>query len=404
MVFTFAAGFSRNRVSVPVAVGVAVVLRVAFAALTSRPYTPTDVQKYFHLTANLVLNGQDPVQDLAGRQWNFLELMPFVHVAELKTGLPWVYAVKIVPIIADCVTVWIISRLATSDARNRALQYAVNPLSLLVVSLHGQVEPIALALALGGILMLRARRPFPAGVLLGAAVAAKTWPVLILVAVLPLRDIRRAGRIVLGAAVVPVICLLVGMAVLDTKPFTALGKIVSYSSFVEDWTWSGTLIALGHHHSWIGYNSPVSLVTSLFMLTSVVIVLVLLRNRPPQIRVMAALAAVLIVTSGFGVQYLLWPLPLVVAISQRWRLAYIASAGGWAAAFYLSPAAKSVLHPFLAGMSWLPATVLFLVIAEQVGPVNLSSSWLRLRQFKAARTSVRPAPDATENDPVELRP
>ncbi|QNK82761.1 glycosyltransferase family 87 protein [Nakamurella sp. PAMC28650] len=382
---TFAAGFTRNRVPVAVSVGVAVVVRVAFAALTSVAYTPIDVRQYFRQTANLVLLGQDPLHDMPGRQWNFLELMPFVHAAELRTGLPWVYAVKIVPIIADCVIVWIVSRLASSDGRNRALQYAFNPLSLLVVALHGQVEPIALALALGGVLVLRARRPLLGGVLIGAAVAAKTWPVLILLTVLPLRSPSRIVRILIGSALVPVLCLLLGVALLDTSPISDLKRMASYSSFVQLWTWSGVLVQLGRHRNLSEYNSPLSGLSSAFMVISVVIVLILLRRRAPEIRTMAALSAVLIVTSGFGVQYLMWALPLIVAISDRWRFTYILTAGGWAAAFYLSPATKSVLNPYLAGLSWLPATLLFLVIAEQVQKEGLTAMLPRLRRL------VRPA-------------
>lgn len=91
----------------------------------------------------------------------------------------------------------LVARFATRDERTRALQYAVNPLSLLVVALHGQVEPVALAFALGGILLIKSGRPVAGGVLLGVAVAARTWPVIILLAVLPLRDLPRLVRIVL---------------------------------------------------------------------------------------------------------------------------------------------------------------------------------------------------------------
>lgn len=364
---------------------VAAIVRVGFAALVSVRYTPVDVRNYFHTTGELILQGKDPVHDMPGRQWNFLELMPFIHAAEIKTGLPWVYAVKMAPIIADVVIVWLVSRLAGQDNRNRALQYAFNPLSLLVASLHGQVEPVALALALGGLLVLRRQRPMLAGVLLGAAVAAKTWPVLILLTALPLRNPSRLVRIVIGSAMVPLVCLLLGVAFLDTSPVTDLKKMASYSSYVETWTWSGIIVQLGRHLDLARYNSPLSTLSSVMMAISVIVVLLLLRKRAPEIRAMAALSAVLIVTSGFGTQYLMWSLPLIVAISDRWRFTYILTAGGWAATSYLSPAAKSVLDPFLAGLSWLPATVLFLVIAEQIKKDGPESMLPFIRRFRRAR-------------------
>lgn len=394
---TFGAGFTGNRVPVAASMAIAAIVRIGFAAVVSVRYTPLDVRSFFRTTGELILQGKDPVHDMPGRQWNFLQLMPFIHAAEIKTGLPWVYAVKIAPIIADVVIVFLISRLADRDHRNRALQYAFNPLSLLVVSLHGQVEPVALALALGGLLVLRRQRPVLAGILLGAAVAAKTWPVLILLTTLPLRNPSRLVRIVIGSAVVPVVCLVLGVMLLDTSPVTDLKKMASYSSYVETWTWSGVLVQLGRHLDLARYNSPLSSLSSVLMAVSVILVLVLLRRRAPEIRAMAALSAVLIVTSGFGTQYLMWTLPLIVALSDRWRFTYILTAGSWAAINYLSPAAKSVRDPFLAGLSWLPATILFLVIAEQVKKDGLVSlpTWLG-RFGRPGRTAVGAGPDVEE--------
>jgi hypothetical protein len=359
-----AAGYSGNRVPVAVSVAVAAALRITFALMTSTRFTPWDVALYFRSTAEAILHGRDPLMTLPGREWNFLELMPYVHALELRSGLPWVFAVKIAPIGADLVLVWIVSRLAGPEGRTRALQYAVNPLSLLVASLHGQVEPVALALALGGVLLLRKERPVLAGVLLGAAVAAKTWPIVILVAVLPLRKPRRAAKIVAASAVVPAACLASGVLFLDTNVPHALSRLISYSGFVYNWTWSGTWLMLGHKGT--GYDSQLSGIGSLLIVAGVAITLWLLRRHPPEARALGALAAVLVCTAGFGNQYLFWVLPLVVALSARWRNQYAIAASVWAAIAYLNPFGTLGTREYLIGLSWLPAAFLVAVIAEQV--------------------------------------
>jgi hypothetical protein len=290
--------------------------------------------------------------------------MPYVHALELKSGLPWVIAVKITPIAADLVLVWIVSRLAGADGRTRALQYAVSPLSLLVVSLHGQVEPVALALALGGVLLLKKDRPVLAGLLLGAAVAAKTWPILILIAVLPLRLLRRIAQILAGSAVVPVACVASGVIFLHTDAGHAFGKIVSYSGFVCNWTWSGTWLILGHRGA--GYGSPLSGGASLLTVAGVAAALWLLRRHPPEVRALGALAAVLICTAGFGTQYLFWVLPLTIALSARWRNHYVIGATVWASLAYLTPFGAILTRDCLIGLSWLLAGLLVAIIVEQV--------------------------------------
>ena len=362
---TVLAGFSGNRIPVAWSVAVAAVLRIAFAALTSRKYTPPDVARYFRTTAELLLQGKDPVHDMSGRQWNFLELMPAIHAVELRSGLPWVYAVKIAPILADVVLVALVARFAVHDGPTRALQYAVNPLSLLVASLHGQVEPVALALALGGILLIKNGRPVLGGVLLGAAVAAKTWPVVILLAVLPLRDLRRLVRIVAGAAVVPLACLILGVLFLDTRPLTDLRHMASYSSFVNLWTWSGTIISLGVKNV-SQYDSSLAPVGSLLIAAGVTVTLWLLRRSAPEVRALGVLCAVLICTAGFGYQYLLWMLPLMMALSGPIRTWYVVAAGGWAAIAYLQPLIPAANGYTLRGLSWLPATLLLMALIELV--------------------------------------
>jgi hypothetical protein len=357
-------GRSRDRVPVAVSVAIAAVLQIVFAIMTSRNYTPRDTRVYFRATGQLVLHGHDPLQSLPGRQWNFLELMPYVHAAELRTGLPWVYAVKIAPIVADLVLVWLVARLASRDGRTRALQFAVNPLSLLVVSLHGQVEPVALALALGGILLLRKDRLVLAGILLGAAVAAKTWPLVILVAVLPARRPWRSARILIGSAVVPALCLLSGAVFLGTNIPHALSRVASYSGYVRMWTWTGTWLAVGHPRI-NGYDSPISGLASALIVAGVVITLILLRRRPPEARALGALSAVLLCTAGFGTQYLFWVLPLTLAISGIWRYGYVLAAAAWAAANYLVPSNLPRWINDLRLLSWVPAAMLVAIIVEQ---------------------------------------
>ncbi|GGM06066.1 glycosyltransferase family 87 protein [Nakamurella endophytica] len=354
----------RSRTAVPLGVSVLVgaVLRIGYAALTSRRYTPNDVASYFQSTGRLVLEGRDPVHDLPHRQWNFLELMPWVHAAELQTGLPWVYAVKIAPILCDLVVIVLVARLARSDGPARALQYAVNPLSLLVVSLHGQVEPVALALALGAVVLLRRRWPVLAGVLLGAAVAAKTWPVVILVAVLPLRRPVVALRILVGAAVVPVLCLLSGVLFLDTDPVHDVLHMTSYSSYVSLWTWSAVVIQTVDVKG--GYDSPVGSVGSLLLLAGVAVTLYLLRRRPPEVRAFGVLCAALICTAGFSTQYLMWVLPWAFLLSGPVRLWFVAASTAWGAVFYLHPFPE--YEQYLRGMSWLPWALLVLLLVEQV--------------------------------------
>jgi hypothetical protein len=360
-----AAGWSRNRVPVIISMVIAAALRIAFAVLASG-YTPHDTAVYFREVGSLVLHGREPALYMPYRSWNFLELMPYVFAAEQKTGLAWVDAVKIAPIAADVVLVWIVSRLAAADeGKTRALQYAVNPLSLLIASLHGQVEPVALAFALGGVLVLRARRPVLAGVLLGAAVAAKTWPVLILLAVLPLRRPADLVRILAGSSVVPILCLASGDYFLATNVPRMLARVTSYTGNVLNWTWSAAWLAL-HHRSSGGYLPAVGAVGAALVVIGVAVTLYLLRHHPPEVRALGVLSAALAATAGFGNQYLMWVLPLAIALAGRWRYGYVLAATAWDGIAYLMVSSPSARLTATRLLSWLVAAMLVGLIVEQV--------------------------------------
>ena len=374
-------GVSVGRLSVPIwaSVTIAAAFRVVFTAISSQSFTPNDVRTYFRATGELVLHGEDPLVHLPGREWNFLPLMPYVHALEIKTDRPWVYAVKIAPILADLVVVWLVAELAHDDGRLRALQYAVNPLSLLVVSLHGQVEPVALALSLGGLLAIKRNHACPAGLLFGLAIAAKTWPIIIAVAAIPLTKPRRSLVMITAAVIVPALVMSSGVLFLDTRVGPALGRLVSYQSFVRSWTWSGTLVATGDRAA-LGYHSNVGRLGTALVVLGVATALIVFRHTAAEMRAAAAISAALLCTAGFGPQYLLWPLPLLIALGGRARIGYTLTAAFQAAAFYLAGWA----NPIQVALSWLTCVVLFWALGElwtagAVPPTGMRIGSLRRR-------------------------
>jgi hypothetical protein len=185
------------------------------------------------------------------------------------------------------------------------------------------------------------------------------------VAVLPLRQPRRAAAIVAGSALAPAACLASGAAFLGANVSHTVSRLISYSGFVDNWTWSGTWMLLGHK-SGIGYNSSLIRPAAVLIVAGVATTLWLLRRRPPEVRALGALAAILICTAGFGTQYLFWVLPLTIALSGRWRNQYVIAASAWAAIAYLSPFGPVATRDFLIGLSWLPAALLVAIIAEQL--------------------------------------
>lgn len=235
----FLIGYLR-RWAVPLWAAVLVGIAVRVTVACSREYTPGDVLVHFQQAGQDVWAGQDPLTHLRRNQWNFLPLMPYLFGLELHLGLPWWFASKIVPVLADVAVIALVARLARDGyARRLPLLYALCPVAILISAMHGQVEPVALAFGLGALVLARRWRAGSAGVLGGVAVAAKTWPVVLLVGVLRDTPIRRWWRVALGAALVPLVMLLSSALLLNNSVREVLRVMGRYRSYIGEWGWTG---------------------------------------------------------------------------------------------------------------------------------------------------------------------
>ena len=140
-----------------------------------------DIDSY-HLVTDALLSGQEVYSAVAGRH-PYLPFQMYVMGAMARlaaaTDLPYVVAMKLPSILADAALTGLIYRTVAdrhrSDGRGRewaaylALLYALNPVSLLVSSYHGQFEAVTLLLlAVGWWLWVRRRVAASAGGVSGA--------------------------------------------------------------------------------------------------------------------------------------------------------------------------------------------------------------------------------------------
>lgn len=208
-----------------------------------------------------------------------------------------------------------------------AAGFAVAP--VLVLSATIGWDLLGVALAVGAVHAWSRGRTAAAGLLLGTAVATSVWPLLVLLAMLPLAIRARCGRPVLAAGGVAAAVwlawqlppwLLAGGSWWDTVNHTLDGGI-GYGSL---W-WLGAAYGLG--------VSP-ALLTRLAVVALVLVLLAVLglafaahrRPRLPPL-VLLALVGTLVVWPVYSPQYVLWLLPFAVLARPHWRDLLIWQAG-----------------------------------------------------------------------------
>jgi hypothetical protein len=380
-------GARRLAPPLPVTLGVALGLRLAVVAVAFH-HIPFDVALWFRSTGEAVLQHQDPLLVLPRYQWNFLPAMPYVHALELSTGLPWELAGKICPVLADLVTTVLVGSLASPQRAARVRwQYAVHPLPLLVVAWHGQIEPTAVALGLAALWAARRGRTGVGGLLLGLAASVKTWPVLFAPGVL--RETPRRRWPLLAAAVVPPLLLLASMPLLLGSDLgRSLGVLGSYRSITGSWGWTGIQRLAGA----VGYGfagprvDPYQRLGLIAVLVVLALVVAVFWPRLDGVELTAALMlAFLVVTAGFGVQYLLWPAALLI-VTGGWRAwVYLTFAAGYAVFYYLVflPAPRMATDRLLVYGSVVVIAAALLALpwerlrpeSLETPPAGLGSSW-----------------------------
>lgn len=344
-------------------------------------WQPVDFMESFKPAAEAVLNHQDPVLGSEGG-WHFLPTIPYVYGILLWLGIPWEYAGRLVTVVADLVLIPLVARLAGGPRANlRALQYALNPLALLVACVHGQVEPVALAFGVAAFVVARGpgdpertgftlpvldrlrrygraealrrtaakvrrdlsagqgdrltlRRGLLAGVLMGLALCAKSWPIwLIPGMVLLLPNLRARLVSLLFTGLVPLfflatLPLFAGTAVAEIP--AVIREIQNIRPIVGEWGWTPWFT----EGSWALEPVMAKIGTYLIYL-SVLVVIYLWRRADPIDLTIAVLLVFMVVTPRLGAQYLLWFMPFLVARPSRFAWPAILGVSLWAGYGYV---------------------------------------------------------------------
>jgi hypothetical protein len=300
------------RTTLLVALGLRVVI-----ALLSRGHTPGDVGVVMHTDGLVTLRGQDPLIVLPKPSWNFLPLMLYVFAGEIKTGVDWQLACKIAPIIADLVTVVLVGYLVKGRFSPQTIRflYAVSPAALLVTAHHGQIEPVAVAFGLGALYLAGQGKAAAGGALCGLAIAAKTWPILFLPGVLRELPVRSWWRALAGTGAVLIGLFLSAGVILGDSLHRAAKELASYRSYFGSYGWSGLLhlygdVRAGYTGAQVDHYQRIATVLTLLTLAAL---LVAFRHLPGPDLTIVLMLGFLVVTGGFGGQYLMWPVALILA-------------------------------------------------------------------------------------------
>ncbi|PZG51091.1 hypothetical protein C1I98_09115 [Spongiactinospora gelatinilytica] len=421
VVLAIVAQWRKWRPSLLVVLAIGIGFRVLIMATSAiDTWQPVDFVNSFKPAGEAVLNRQDPVLGSNGG-WHFLPTIPYVYGLLLWLGIPWEFAGRLVTVVADIVLIPLVGKLAGGEkASLRAFQYACNPLGILVASVHGQVEPVALVFGVAAFVVARGpgdpdreglsasftdfyhrgramlaekglggslrivlaphpganRRAVYAGLLMGLALCAKSWPIWLIPGMLLLLPGVRARIIALVCTGIPPLFFLVTLPIFAGTSLSQLPEVIrviqDIRPIVGEWGYS----AIIHEGFWT-LDPPLAKFGTYLIYVTVVLVCLLWRRADPVDLTTAILLAFMVVTPRLGAQYLLWFMPFLVARPTRFAWPAIIGASLWAAIGYAWLTQWTAAEWSLRHSPWAMSSIVLLPILVAAMPWARRHAWRR---------------------------
>lgn len=347
---------------------------------------------------------QQPV--LSGlAMWTTAHLVP---TGTVVTQERWYFTIWTV-VIALCLVGLVLVTVASARGRPwDAAHVALSPLIVPIALISPDI--IGVLLATAGLLAWSRRRPVLAGVLLGLAVTARTYPIL-LILVIGLLAVR-AGRTRQWLALAGTAVATIAVIVFPWLAANASGVLSTYdgwrsapAGYGSPWLIAGIWGPQLGGHDLPGFLAQALAPSSVTRLAAVGWVLALVAGavlalgapRRPRVAQVALVVVgiVLITGKSFPVQSSLWLLPLIALALPRWRehLIWFGAEAAYFVAVWLYAASATTPTRGLPGRAY----VWFLVIRLLVVAMLVARTWWEA--WRPEHDLVRsPDPDALASD------
>ncbi|WP_168582829.1 hypothetical protein [Gephyromycinifex aptenodytis] len=293
----------------------------------------------------------------------------------------------------------VLTTLTCRSAPWNAAHVALSPLIILVVLVAPDLWGVTLTSVA---LWLWSRdHPVSAGVLMGAAIAARTYPVLILVVI---------GLLAARAGVAGRWAVMAGWALISGTVISLAGALLlhldptgAYRLWVAGEAGLGSmwyLATLGERPLQIGILTVLTALGWVLALAVGVALTFSARHRPTVAEVsLVVLAIVLVTGKSFPVQASLWLLPLVALAGLRWRdhLVWVTTEGMYFVVLWLYLGGRDQAQPSMSG-AWFGLFLLLRIL----GVLWLAFAAARAALERPARAKGRLRVSAEADEPDEV--
>ncbi len=338
-----------------------------------------NIQNYDTISWDLVAHPTASLKNiypgLASEHAPYFPFLIYLYALGELFHLNSVWVSKFTFVFIDTAIIYCVYLLSGKNKQSAAL-YAVNPISIFITEIHGQIDSLPILFLLLAIYLFKKKQTIISFLILSCAIGAKTWP---LIFTLPF--IKRATiRHTLILAVMPVILIVLYSIFFQVNPLNILYTVAKHRGAIGNWGTGFLAVKLAANQD-IRFvlHGASFLFLCIFLLYSWKI-----RAKNILSELMMLFLFFLSFSPTFGIQWLIWPIPFLVMLKPKLSNLFITLATIYIGINYLpwilipcpfcSSPAFSYLSLSIMILVWLTTIAMFFVeqFREQTTSTNPS--------------------------------
>ncbi len=296
-----------------------------------------DLQSYLQV-GELTLKGINIYPDIANLHHPYLPFFLYVEAMAVWLGRSKIIVItiiKFINIIFDLGILNLVYRLSKKNLRT-AFLYAINPVTILITTLHGQFDVIPVFFILLAIYLLNKKQELLSVLSFSFAILTKTWPIIFVIPIIRklkgifsldtrLRGNDKWGLLIILIMFFPILPTIIYFWLFKTSLINVGKTLISYQGLWAVW---GPWVMLGKQRILIQKFTTLIFLVCFFVYSYLNKEKNLIKN------ILKLLFFFFIFTTNFSIQYFTWIIPFLILIKPKNYLSLIILISVYLLSFY----------------------------------------------------------------------
>ena len=231
----------------------------------------------------------------------------------LKNYIPPHIFLKIIFTVFDVAILFPLYYLSKRNLQT-VLIYSLNPISIIIINIHGQMESIPLFFFLSGILFFMKNKLLTSILTLSYAIYTKPWPVLF---VIPLIKKSKNKFLFILLAFFPIILTVIHSLFFPTSISDIFTRVKDHRGIFGAWGLSKVVLYFTSYHL-----SPfIELLMRRFFIVSFMVFSLFREDKNILKTILMVMLFLFVFTPTFGIQWFTWLVPFIIIVKPKlWRI------------------------------------------------------------------------------------